>query len=166
MEWPLKRSKLPFAQAPTGSLYYQAACTTPSDPTIVWGTDVPWPDYRRTRDIATYDVEAARQGREVRPYHSFDWSEAPVAISEFMLLLATTLGLDSSACPATSAIVFVVRKSRYVCRTAFHAVWAVQADWSLHSCFSPNRHPGLFRILSKGSTTSIKKTSTGRRARR
>ena len=41
MEWPLRRPPIPVAETPTWSLYYLAACPTPSDPTIVWGTDVP-----------------------------------------------------------------------------------------------------------------------------
>jgi hypothetical protein len=41
MEWPLKRPPVPIAETPTWSLYYLAACPTPSDPTIHWGTDVP-----------------------------------------------------------------------------------------------------------------------------
>lgn len=41
MEWPLKLPAIPLSEVPTWLLYYQAACPTPSDPTIVWGTDVP-----------------------------------------------------------------------------------------------------------------------------
>jgi hypothetical protein len=41
MEWPLRRPPLPVADTATWSLYYLAACSTPSDPTIVWGTDLP-----------------------------------------------------------------------------------------------------------------------------
>ena len=41
MEWPLKRPPVPVAETPTWSLYYLAVCPTPSDPTMVWGTDVP-----------------------------------------------------------------------------------------------------------------------------
>jgi hypothetical protein len=41
MEWPLKRPPVPAAETPTWCSYYLAACPTPSDPTIVWGTDVP-----------------------------------------------------------------------------------------------------------------------------
>jgi hypothetical protein len=39
--WPLKRSPVPITETPTWSLYYQAACPPPSDPTIIWGTEVP-----------------------------------------------------------------------------------------------------------------------------
>ena len=41
MEWPLRRPPIPISETPTWSLYYLAACPTPSDPTMVWGTDVP-----------------------------------------------------------------------------------------------------------------------------
>jgi hypothetical protein len=41
MEWPLRHPSIPVAKTPTWSAYYLAACPTPSDPTIVWGTDVP-----------------------------------------------------------------------------------------------------------------------------
>ena len=41
MIWPVERKPVPVAQTATWSLYYQAACPTPSDPTIIWGTDVP-----------------------------------------------------------------------------------------------------------------------------
>jgi hypothetical protein len=41
MEWPLKYPPVPSSETPTWSLYYQAACPTPADPTIIWGTDVP-----------------------------------------------------------------------------------------------------------------------------
>ena len=41
MEWPLKRPPIPTDQISNWSLYYLSACSTPADPTIVWGTDVP-----------------------------------------------------------------------------------------------------------------------------
>jgi hypothetical protein len=41
MEWPLKDSPVPVSLTPVWSLYYLAACPTPADPTIIWGTDVP-----------------------------------------------------------------------------------------------------------------------------
>jgi hypothetical protein len=41
MEWPLKRPPVPVAETPVWTLFYLAACSPPSDPTIVWGTDVP-----------------------------------------------------------------------------------------------------------------------------
>jgi chloramphenicol O-acetyltransferase len=41
MIWPLKRKAIPISETPTWSLYYLAACRTPADPTIIWGTDVP-----------------------------------------------------------------------------------------------------------------------------
>jgi hypothetical protein len=41
MEWPLRRPALPVAETPTWSLYYLAAGSTPFDPTMVWGTDLP-----------------------------------------------------------------------------------------------------------------------------
>ncbi|MCE5268989.1 MAG: hypothetical protein LLG00_14020 [Planctomycetaceae bacterium] len=41
MEWPLRRPAVPVSKTPTWSSYYLAACPTPSDPTMVWGTDVP-----------------------------------------------------------------------------------------------------------------------------
>lgn len=41
MEWPLKRGSIPVSKTPTWSLYYQAACPSPADPTIIWGTDLP-----------------------------------------------------------------------------------------------------------------------------
>lgn len=41
MLWPLKRPAVPVAEIPTWSLYYLTACPTPSDPTMVWGSDVP-----------------------------------------------------------------------------------------------------------------------------
>jgi hypothetical protein len=41
MKWPLKPSPIPISETPTWALYYQAACPAPSDPTMIWGTDVP-----------------------------------------------------------------------------------------------------------------------------
>jgi hypothetical protein len=41
MEWPLERCPLRFKETPIWSSYYLAACPTPSDPTIIWGTEVP-----------------------------------------------------------------------------------------------------------------------------
>jgi hypothetical protein len=43
MKWPLKPSPIPISETPTWSLYYQAACPTPADPTMIWGTDVKTP---------------------------------------------------------------------------------------------------------------------------
>ena len=40
MLWPLEPKPVPISQTPTWSLYYLAACRTPADPTIIWGTDV------------------------------------------------------------------------------------------------------------------------------
>lgn len=41
MLWPLKRPPIPYRQIPIWSFYYLAACPPPSDPTMIWGTDVP-----------------------------------------------------------------------------------------------------------------------------
>ncbi len=41
MELPLIKRPLRSEDTPIWSLYYLAACHTPSDPTIIWGTDVP-----------------------------------------------------------------------------------------------------------------------------
>jgi len=41
MELPLQGRPLEFRETPIWSLYYLTACRTPSDPTIIWGTDVP-----------------------------------------------------------------------------------------------------------------------------
>ncbi len=41
MELPLERRPLGFKETPIWSSYYLAACSTPSDPTIIWGTEVP-----------------------------------------------------------------------------------------------------------------------------
>jgi chloramphenicol O-acetyltransferase len=41
MEMPLQRRPLKIQETPIWSLYYLTACRTPSDPTIIWGTDVP-----------------------------------------------------------------------------------------------------------------------------
>jgi hypothetical protein len=41
MHWPLKPRPVPDAQTPIWSMYYLAASPAPSDPTMIWGTDVP-----------------------------------------------------------------------------------------------------------------------------
>lgn len=41
MQWPLARKPIPTRQIPFYNLHYLQACPRPTDPTIVWGTEVP-----------------------------------------------------------------------------------------------------------------------------
>ncbi|MFW6168892.1 MAG: 2-oxo acid dehydrogenase subunit E2 [Planctomycetota bacterium] len=41
MHWPLARKPIPVSQLPFYNLHYLYGCRPPSDPTIVWGTDIP-----------------------------------------------------------------------------------------------------------------------------
>jgi len=69
MEWPLKTPAVPDKQTDTWSLYYLAVCKAPSDPTIVWGSDVPMDglDAYIKRVNATSDVL-------VSPAHVLVWA--------------------------------------------------------------------------------------------
>lgn len=40
MEWPVHNSPLPDRETPIWQLYYLGACRTPSDPTLIWGTEI------------------------------------------------------------------------------------------------------------------------------
>lgn len=41
MDWPLQSPPVPDHQVTNWSLYYLYACPVPSDPAMIWGTDVP-----------------------------------------------------------------------------------------------------------------------------
>lgn len=69
MLWPLKHSPVPVTETPTWSLYYLAACATPSDPTILWGTDVP------TAALDAYVRRANAEGDVlISPAHVLVWA--------------------------------------------------------------------------------------------
>lgn len=40
LEWTVQRQPVPLKDLPIYQLYYLSVCSTPSDPTIVWGTEV------------------------------------------------------------------------------------------------------------------------------
>src|SRR5262245_46744982 len=40
LEWTVHRQPVPLKDLPVYQLYYLSVCKTPSDPTIVWGTEV------------------------------------------------------------------------------------------------------------------------------
>jgi chloramphenicol O-acetyltransferase len=67
MEWPVLTPPIADAETSTWQLYYLGACRTPSDPTMVWGTEV---------DMSTLDRYLAHLN-----------SESPVLISPSHILL-------------------------------------------------------------------------------
>jgi hypothetical protein len=74
MEWPVHSPPIPDAETSIWQLYYLGACPTPSDPTMVWGTEI--------------DMTGAQQ------YLARVNAESPVLISPAHLLLrAVALGM-------------------------------------------------------------------------
>lgn len=52
MEWPVLTPAISDADTPLWQFYYQSGCPTPSDPTMIWGTEVPMAAHERyLRDI-------------------------------------------------------------------------------------------------------------------
>lgn len=81
MIWPLQRPPVPDDQVPIWSQFYLAACRTPADPTILWGTDVPMAPMQAylKRVNATSDVLVsaapvliAAVGRAIRQHPEFN----------------------------------------------------------------------------------------------
>src|SRR5947207_3225956 len=56
MHWPVERQPIPPAELPYFNLHYLYGCSTPSDPTMIWGTEVDadgLTDYIRRRNEAS-----------------------------------------------------------------------------------------------------------------